>query len=218
MKYSKFIAEGLTEKVEVPEDWIDVPFHKYPKFLRLCEEGKNGRPDPKEVFKLFFGLSQEMVDSDFDLKMLHSMNEQLNFLSTDPNQTKVATHLKIDSVLYRVPSSVSEMKLGKYRDIVETGTEILTGRTESVVDLLETYAEIIAIFIAKEGYTQTDLDDLKEKVETLPTPEIISLGNFFMNQFENLRSNTSKNWFKVEKKTTAIRKRALMKSVKILVI
>ena len=86
------------------------------------------------------------------------------------------------------------------------------------INSIENGIHISTGFIAKEGYTQTDLDDLKEKVEVLPTPEIISLGNFFMNQFESLRNGTSKNWFKVEKKTTATQKRALMKSVKILVI
>ena len=218
MIHSKFIAGKLVEKVNVPESWADVPFSQYVDFVKLCEEGSNGSPNPKDVFKLLFGLSKEMVDSNFKIEMLESMNQQLNFLSATPKTDRLATHFKFGEKVVRIPSSISEMKLGKYRDIVETGSSILTGSMTKMSEMLTTFPEMIAVFVAPEGYTQTDLDDMKVQIEKLATPEIVELGNFFMNQFVSLKNGTSKNWFKtLIPKTGPISSQDSTKSLKILV-
>tara|TARA_R110000824_G_scaffold42703_2_gene125442 strand:+ start:283 stop:945 length:663 start_codon:yes stop_codon:yes gene_type:complete len=216
MIYSTYKAGNLVEKVKIPENWNDVPFHKYPDFVELCENGVNGTPEPKEVFKLMLGISQRMVDSNFKISMLEAMNQQLNFLSIAPTVKKRATHFRFKGNNVRVPNSVSEMKLGKYRDIIETCSAVLTGEEKSVSAMLKTFPEVIAIFCAPEGYTQTDLDDMSEEIAKFPTPEILVLGNFFMNQFVNLKNGTSANWFKKLIKT--ITPTSQLASVKLLKI
>ena len=214
MKHSVFVAGKLEEKVEVPESWLDVPFFKYPKFLKLIEEGE-GKPDTKEVFKLFFGISNEMADSNFKIEMLHSMNQQLNFLKAEPFTKELATHFKFKGKSFRIPNEISEMSLGRYRDIVESGAEVLSGKTGSLIETVETYPEMIAVFVAPEGYTPTCLEDIASEINKLPTPEIIGLGNFFLRQYAILKAGTRKN-LSLLRQTTNKFKPNFPKSLKIL--
>lgn len=215
MKHSVFKSGKLEERVEVPESWLDVPFFKYPDFLELIEKGE-GRPDTKEVFKLFFSISEDMANSNFKIEMLHSMNSQLEFLKAEPFTKELATHFKFKGKSFRIPNEIGEMTLGKYRDIVESGAEVLSGRTSSLIETIKTYPEMIAVFVAPKGYTPTDLEDLAKEINVLPVPEIIGLGNFFIRQYVSLRSGTLKNSLLLSKITNK-NKPDFQKSLKILV-
>ena len=216
MRFLKFNAKKGSESVKAPDGWEDVPFSKYPVFLDLCHAGKNGIPDPKEVFKLFFDLSEEMVNSNFRIEQLHAMNEQLNFLTEEPKVKHKGTHFKFREEFIRIPQSISELSLGKYRDIVEVAAEVLQGRVDNAVEMLKTYPEMVAVFIAPEGYTETMLKDLSEEIEKLPTPEVVALGNFFIGQFVNSKHGIKKSWFK-KLLTMHKNKPSFPKSLKILV-
>lgn len=215
MKHLTIEYQGGHEHFKAPDNWEEVPFFKYISFLELTYKKDF---DAKEVFKLMFGLSDEALNSDMRVQMVHRMNEQLNFLSEEPQEEKIPDWFKYKGEFYRVPLEIGEMTLSKYRDMVETASEILQGIDKTPLDMLKTYPEIIAIFLTeKEGYTQTDLVDLAKEVEKLPTSEVVTLGGFFLNKFANLKNGTRPKWYK--RLAIKIRKaQDLGKSQKILVI
>ena len=196
MKFVKFKSKTKTEKAKCPDEWNDVPFKNYADFLKLTEEG-DGVPNPKEVFKLFFGLTDEMVNSDFRVEQLIAMNEQLNFISEAPKHTVKATHFKKpDGLFVKIPSRVEYLSLGKYRDIVETASEVLQDDEPSIVNMISLYPEMIAIFcMDKDDYSQDDLDELSEIIAQCPTPDVVELGNFFFQEFANLKRGTFHKWW-----------------------
>lgn len=215
MKNLTIEYQGGKENFRAPDGWHEVPFNKYIQFLELTYKKEF---DAKEVFKLMFGLSDKALNSDLRVQMVHRMNEQLNFLSEEPENAKLPDYFKYKGEFYRVPLEIGELSLSKYRDMVETASEILQGADKTPVDMLKTYPEIIAIFLTeKEGYTQTDLIDLAREIEKLPTNEIVTLGGFFLSKFASLRSGTRPKWY--QRLATKIQKaRVLGKSRKILVI
>tara|TARA_R110002167_G_scaffold345421_2_gene555252 strand:- start:16 stop:675 length:660 start_codon:yes stop_codon:yes gene_type:complete len=194
MKSLEFKAGKLVEKCQVPEGWNDVPFTTYIKYLELIEFTE-GDADPLEIFKLFFGISDDMAKSNFRIEMLVSMNEQLNFISTAPETKEFPTHFKMGKEYHLIPKDISELTLGRYRDIVETGAHILQGFEESPTAMIKTFPEMIAIFCAPEKYTQTYLDEMVKTIEQFSTPEIVVIGNFFIRQYVILRSGTKQSWF-----------------------
>lgn len=214
MRHLKVSYKGGSEEVTVPEGWKDVPFKNNIIFQKLVKAG-DGVPDPKEVFKLFFGMSDKAVNSDMKLEMVKNMTESLNFITEQP-APEVPTHLRVGEDYFPVVEDIGYLNLGSYRDIIDSAESVLTNKGATLLDQMEVMPEMIAIMCLGK-YNGHEVKRMADRIREEPTPEVLSLGGFFLMKYVELKTGIVKTSL-LKRLATHIRKLVTQRLLKILVI
>ena len=176
---------GLKRKpFKAPDSWKDVSFKTYLEYVKVVENGA----EPLDIYSLFTGLSRDYWEKDHNPKLFAALDGQLAFLSQLP-ASDVPTHLERKERYYEVPQNFLNMKLGRYRDIVEIASAIQGDKTS---DQLAVFPKMIAVIACKEYETEEDLERIAKDIWGLPCDIVYTLGCFFLKKLTALRSGTEK--------------------------
>lgn len=176
---------GLKKKpFKAPDSWKDVSFKTYLDYIKVVENGA----DPLDIYSLFTGLSRDYWEKAHNPKLFTALDGQLAFLSQIPS-TEVPTHLVRNDRYYEVPQNFLNLKLGRYRDIVEVASTV---QGEKTSEQLEAFPKMIAVIACKEYDTEEDLEKIAKDIWGLPCDLVYALGCFFLKKLTVLKSGTQK--------------------------
>lgn len=176
---------GLKRKpFKAPDSWKDVSFKTYLDYVKIVEEGA----DPLDIYSLFTGLSRDYWEKDHNPKLFAALDGQLAFLSQLP-ACDVPTHLVRKERYYEVPKNFLNMKLGRYRDIVEVASTV---QGDKASEQLEAFPKMIAVIACKTYETEEDLERIAQDIWQLPCDLVYTLGCFFLKKLTVLKNGTEK--------------------------
>ena len=187
MRYLKYKFGLVDLPFEAPDNWGDVPFSTYVKYVKLIQDGK--ADNQAKIYSLFMPkVSAEYWDKPHDPKLYNSINGQLNFISEEPSK-EVPTHIIKDGVEILTPKSVDEVTVNQYWGMLKAVDDVIKGKGDDV-STLEIMPEMIAIMLFKE-YDNTSIEQIADEIRELPTDKVYGLGCFFLEKLNALKSGTT---------------------------
>ena len=207
MRFLRYIFGETKKPFTAPDGWHDVPFHKFVEF----DKHKN---DPLKVYEIFTGISSEYWSKPHAAKLYASIDGQLAFLSEEP-KAELPTHLERNGEYYKISKDFLNVPLGKYRDLIEL-VKLIHENTENH---LEVFPKMVAIFACNDYNDLEELEEIASDIEQMPTDIVYSLGVFFCQKLNELKSGTERKWRKVIlQQTLTILKQVLTRFLMILAI
>ena len=180
MRYLKYKFGLVDLPFEAPDNWGDVPFSTYVKYVKLIQDGK--ADNQAKIYSLFMPkVSAEYWDKPHDPKIYNSINGQLNFISEEPSK-EVPTHIIKDGVEILTPKSVDEVTVNQYWGMLKAVDDVIKGKGDDV-STLEIMPEMIAIMLFKE-YDNTSIEQIADEIRELPTDKVYGLGCFFFGEIK----------------------------------
>ena len=176
MNFLTYLFNSTKIPFEAPDNWQDVPFKTFVAYNKLIKDGK--ADDQAKVYNLFMPkVNEEYWKKSHDPKLYQAINEQLNFISTEPSK-EVPTHVIKDGYKVIRPKSIDEVTVNEYWGTLKAVDEVIKGKGDNVTTL-EVMPEMIAILMFKE--TDSDkIERLSKEISELPTDKIYGLGCFFL--------------------------------------
>ena len=186
MNYLKYVYNGITKPFTTPNNWNDVPFYKFVEYKKLIENGD--AEDQTKIYSLFTkGLDKKDWEKPHNPKLYESLNNQLNFLSEEPN-CSLSTHIYrgVTKKKYKVYDSIDKCTAAEYWSMLEVTKNILANKSTET-DILEVMPKLIAVLCCKE-INEEEVNKIAKELEQMPTDKIYVLGCFFLQKLNGLRS------------------------------
>ena len=187
MNFLTYLFNSTKIPFEAPDNWQDVPFKTFVAYNKLIKDGK--ADDQAKVYSLFMPkVKEEYWNKAHGPKLYQAINEQLNFISTEPSK-EVPTHVIKDGYKLIRPKSIDDVTVNEYWGTLKAVDEVIKGKGDNVTTL-EVMPEMIAILMFKE--TDSDkIERLSKEISELPTDKVYGLGCFFLQKLQDLKSGTT---------------------------
>ena len=187
MNYLKYIYNSIITPFTVPDSWEDVPFKTFVAYNRLIEEGK--ADNQQVIYNLFMpDVPLDYWNKPHDPKLYQSINNQLNFISTEPSK-EVPTHIVHDDYNVIVPTKIDNVTANQYFGALKAVNDVVKDKGTDV-NTLEIMPELIAILMFKETGKGT-IESLAKEINELPTDKVYGLGCFFLQKLTVLKNGTT---------------------------
>jgi len=187
MNYLKYIWKNIKTPFSVADSWDDVPFKTFVAYNKLIENGK--ADDQAAVYALFMpDVPVDYWNKPHDPKLYQSINNQLNFISTEPSK-EVPTHIVHDNYDIILPTKIDNVTANQYWGALKAVNDVIKEKG-SESNTLQIMPELIAILMFKETGKGT-IESLAKEINDLPTPKVYALGCFFLQKLQDLKNGTT---------------------------
>lgn len=172
--------KGGKIKFTLPLGWHEVNYREYLLFL----EHKN---DPLKVFEIFTGIDIEIWKEPHNPALFDSMNEQLNFLSSEPLCSKPdVIHRK--GKMYNVPQNLIRIVFDKYQDLIT----LYRISSKDNLSIMKSVPKMVAIFACVDYDSPEELEEIGEDILEMRADQVYTLASFFLRKLEESKLGKSR--------------------------
>ena len=130
MNYLKYIYNNIVTPFKTPDSWSDVPFRVFVEYNKMIEDGK--ADDQAAIYSLFMpDVKKEYWEKPHDPKLYQSINNQLNFISTEPSK-EVPTHIVHDDYNIIVPTKIDNVTANQYFGALKAVNDVVKDKGTDV--------------------------------------------------------------------------------------
>lgn len=170
----KFILhhKGGKLKFTLPCGWHEVTYKDYLLYLEHKE-------NPLKVFEIFTGIDIEIWEEPHNPALFQSMNEQLNFLSTEPLCKRPdAIHRKGE--MYNIPKDLLRMVFDKYTDLIT----LYRISAKDELTIMQAVPRMVGIFACVDYDSPEELEEIGEDILEMRADQVYTLAGFFLKKLE----------------------------------
>lgn len=171
--------KGGKIKFSLPTGWHEMTYREYLLYLEHKE-------DPLRVFEILTGVDIEIWKEPHNPALFEAMNEQLNFLSTEPLCKRPdAIHRKGET--YDIPKTLIRLVFDKYQDLVT----LYRISSKNDLTIMQAVPQMVGIFACVDYDSPEELEAIGEDIKEMRADQVYTLAAFFLRKLQGSKPGNS---------------------------
>ena len=167
-------------KFSLPTGWNEVTYRQYLLYLEH-------KDDHLKVFSIFTGIDKEIWEEPHSPTLFDSMNEQLNFLSTEPI-CKRPDAIHRNGETYMIPTTLIRLVFDKYQDLVT----LYRINSKDELTIMQAVPQMVGIFACLDYDTQEELQEIADDILEMRADHVYTLATFFFRKLQESKHGRSR--------------------------